>query len=406
MNSDGQPPTRQGLQVDPDAFRPDPHAAFSKYRPIAGLIDIGGGMPIVTRHADVERLMTDERTRQIETESLEMRGITSGALYGFYANSMLFSNPPAHLHRRAAVARAFASKLIQAWRPRIRALVSELIDAHERAQEMEFLDAIASPLPSRIIAEILGAPKDDAPHFSSMVYRMSRGLGGFRPEDFENIEANTAELTGYVEELLNARRVEPRDDFLTDYIHRVDESGELSEAETIIQIVTLIIGGSDTTRFGLTAMVSLLLQHGDQWEAVCADPARAAAAVRETIRYEPSVGSIGRVVTEPLTVDGVSLEPGMTLAISVLSAQRDEAVYRNPQSFDIACDDHPRWSISFGLGPHRCLGEALARAEMEEALIALTERLPTLELLGDPPVLKGHMGIRGIAPMRVGWSRG
>lgn len=404
MHQEQRRPARRPLQVDPDAFRPDPHIGFAKYRPLAGLIDFGAGMPVATRYADVQGLMTDPNTRQLETEVLELRGITSGALYDFYANSMLVSNAPAHALRRGPVARAFALKLIQAWRPRIRALMNELIDAHEDEQEVEFVEAFASPLPARMTAEILGAPVDDAQHFAAMVYKMSRGLGSFRDSEFETIEASTAELIAYVDGLLNARRAEPRDDFLTDYIRKVDEHGQLSQAETLIQIVTLILAGSDTTRLALTMLVALLVQHRDQWQAVCADPDRAPAAVREALRYEPSVGAIGRVVTGPLAVDGVELEPGAIVSLSILSAQRDETVYKDPQRFDIARGDHPQWSLTFGFGEHRCLGEALARAELEEALMALIQRLPTLELLGEAPTPKGHGGVRGITPMRVGWS--
>lgn len=406
MTATIEKPTKRPLALDPNEFRPDPHIGFARYRPVSGVIDLGGGMAVITRHADVVSLMTDPRTRQIETEAVEMQGITAGALHTFYANSMLVSNPPAHARRRRPAARAFAFKLIQAWRPRIRALVADMLDQVAAERETDFLETIASPLPSRLIAEIIGAPEDDAPAFAAMVKTMTRGLGSFRPVDFEAIETAAANLTAYVERLLDERRRAPRDDFLSDYLRTVSQTGELSDAETLIQIVTIIVGGSDTTRFGLTALVSLLLQHRDQWEAVCADPSLAPGAVLEAVRFEPSVGSIGRVVTERLNIDGVPFEAGAALNLSILSAQRDEAVYAEPQVFNIARTDHPRWSVSFGMGPHRCLGEALARAEMEEALVVLCGRLPSLRLVGSPPMPKGHTGIRGITQMHVAWRSG
>jgi cytochrome P450 len=402
MNDLTHAPIRGPLGVSPDLFRPNPHAGFSTVRPVAPVIDLVGNL-FVTRHDDVTALMTDPRTRQIETESLEMAGIRSGALHEFFANSMLVSNPPVHAKRRGPAARTFAFKLVQAWRPHIRKLVEELIDAHYEKGEMDFLDTIASPLPARLIATILGAPEEDAPEFAAKVYMMTRGIGAFRAEQFPEIEKAAKELTDYVRELLNKRRADPRDDFLSDYVRNVEESGDLSETEMLIQVVTLIIGGSDTTRFGMTAMLSELLQRRDQWQALCADPALVPSAVREALRYEPSVGTIGRVVVEPLEIGGIAFEPGTVLQASILSAQRDEAVFADPQSFDIRRDDHPRWSVTFGGGAHRCLGEALARAEMEEALAVICERLPELELVGAPPATKGHIGIRGIEPMRVGW---
>lgn len=392
------------LKVDKAIFRDDPHAIYAQLRPRSPVLDIGTGVPIVIRHADVEAMITDPRTRQIEKEAIELRGITSGALHTFYANSMLVSNDPAHTNRRRPVARTFAFKLINDLRPRIRALAEEVIDEHIATGEMDFMTAVASPLPSRIIADILGIPRQDAPRFAQMVYGMSRGISSFRPEHFEAIEASAADLNAYTQGLIDARRADPADDFLSDYVRAVDETGILTEAETLIQIVSLILAGSDTTRFGLTALMWLLLDHRDQWDALCADPALAPGAVLEALRYEPPVGTLARVITERLEIGGVSLKNGTVLSLSILSAQRDEAVYQDPQRFDIARTDHPRWSVTFGGGPHRCLGEALARAEMEETLIALSQRLPDLQRISGPPVTKAHFGIRSISSMTLRWS--
>ena len=146
------------------------------------------------------------------------------------------------------------------------------------------------------------------------------------------------------------------------------------------------------------------MQRRPQWEALGSDPALVPGAVLEGLRFEPPVGAIGRVVTAPVEIDGVALKPGTVVNLSILSGQRDETVFAEPDVFDIERRDHPRWSLSFGHGAHRCVGEALARAEMEEALIALSQRLPGLRLAGDPPIAKGHTGIRGITGMRVAWG--
>jgi cytochrome P450 family 103 len=397
-NTDPRP-----LAVDPDEFRPDPHRGFAKYRPLTGLVDFGYGFPYVTRHPDVQQLLNDPRTRQAEVEGLEFRGITSGNLYDFYANSMLLSNPPRHQLRRAPVARTFAYKLVETWRPRVREIVSALVDAIAPGSEFDFLSEIASPLPSVLIAEILGAPTEDAPKFAEMVYTMTRGIGAFRDAEFPAIEAAAGELNAYVDTLLGERRAAPREDFLTDYLNRVSEAGELTEKEILMQVVSLVIAGSETTRFALTSTVGLLLSDRGQWESLCADPGLVQGAVKESLRYEPPVGSIGRIVMEPLSVDGIALKKGTVLSVSLLSAQRDESVFGNAARFDIARQDHPKWGLSFGYGAHRCLGEALARAELEEALAVLAEKKPNMRLAGPPPKYKGHSGIRGITPMVVAW---
>lgn len=404
MNTISELPLAEPLPADPDDFRMDLHAGYAKYRPLAAVISFGAGFPVVTRFSDVTGLMTDPRTRQLQTEGLAMRGIASGALHEFYSNALLLSNPPDHARRRAPLQRAFAHRLIQELRPRIRALVDEILDVVEADGGTDFRDAVASPLPARLTAEILGAPRDDAPKFAAMVYAMGRGLADFGLDDFPDIERAAGDLRAYVEDLLRQRRVEPRDDFLTGYLRRVEETGDFTSAETLMQIVALIIAGSDTTRFGLTALLGLLLSRRDQWEKLRADPAALApGAVLEALRFEPPVGSIGRVVTEPLEVGGIPVAPGTILNLSIISAQRDETVFADPQRFDIARDDHPRWSLSFGFGAHRCLGEALARAEMEETLIVLAERFPRLRLAGQLPETRGHSGIRTISGLPVSW---
>ena len=161
----------------------------------------------------------------------------------------------------------------------------------------------------------------------------------------------------------------------------------------------LIIAGTDTTRVAGGAMVSLLLQHREQWDAVCGDAGLIPKAVAESLRFEPSVGSLARFSLKPIELDGKILPKDVTVSLSLMSAMRDDRVYANPDTFDIFRDDSPRIHPVFGGGAHRCLGEALAKAELEESLAALTQRLPQLRLAGAPPVVIGHAAIRRIGPM-------
>lgn len=394
------------VMANPEDFQPCPHTGFAKYRQIAKMIKMGDNSIFTNliHYKDVEGMMTDGRTIQLETQSLEMTGITEGELHKFYANSMLTSNAPHHAKRRRPASRAFAFKLIQAWRPRIRSMVMEMIDNVKDDRKINFLENIASPLPAYLIAEFLGAPNDDAPYFASRVYSMSRGLGSFSSETLPDIENATKDLTAYVSNLLEQRRQNPQDDFLTDYLRIVEESGELSDDEMLIQIVTLILAGSDTTRFGLTALFYNLLAHREQWQAVCENPELARNAVTEALRYEPPAASIARVVIEPFELHNHKLTEGTVLALSIISAQRDETIFADPHTFNIMRTDHPKWSLSFGGGVHRCLGEALARAEMEEVLIAISQKLPDLQIDGHPPQFKRGHGLRTVAsPLYLKW---
>lgn len=384
----------------------DPHGMFRRHRGKAPFLQRTDGPCIALRAADVEALITDPRTRQIETELMRLRGITSGPLFDSIQNSMLFSNGEVHRQRRAPMSRAFAFRAIAGIRPHIRAVADRLIDTHLRAGEMNLVDDYSALIPAHAIAGILGLPEDDVPVFTAWVYSFSRAFSAsFTPAEVPEITKAAAELSHYVEKLLADRRANPREDFITTFMRAADDAGTLTPMEIVAQLVTVILGGSDTTRAAMAIQVALLLQDREQWEAVCRDASAIPGAVAEALRFEPAVGSVPRFAATDIEIDGYTVPAGRVLTLSTMSAMRDPALYPNPDRFDIARTGHPRWHMVFGGGPHRCLGEALARAELEEGLAALAARLPGLQLSGMPLRLHGHAGIRRIEPLQVAWTR-
>lgn len=378
----------------------EPHAMFRDARRLGPLVGFRTGAVLAIRAEDVRATLTDPRVRQSGAEFLALAGVSSGPFHDFAQQTMLLSHGPDHARRRAPLARAFAFPLMDALRPQIRETARLLVVGWKG--EVELRDEFSARLPAETIARILGLPDSDIERFTALVYAMSSGLTlGTRAEEFVAIDAATEELTQYVDRLLANRRTAPRDDFLSGYVARVDAAGNLSASEAIIQIVTVILGGSDTTRAAMTSMVSLLLEHPEQWASVCAEPGRAAGAVAEALRFEPSVGSVGVIPLEPIEIGGLTIPQGMPLGLSTLSAMRDETLYADPDRFDIGRKDHPRLHLVFGGGPHRCLGEALARAELEEGLIALTQAWPGLRLAGSPARMIGVGGIRSVTKLNV-----
>jgi cytochrome P450 len=402
---DALAPHPEPITVPLVALDRDPHAIFRAHRPSTPLLRREDGSYIAIRAADVERLMTDPRTRQMETESLRLRGIESGALFDFFKYSMLFTNARDHRRRRAPLSRLFAVQLIAAMRPQIRAVATQLIERCQAREQMSFLEEFCAPLPARMICALLGVPESDVPRFTSWVYRVARAIGGsFTRDDVPDIEDAARQLTSYVSDLLASRHASPQQDFLTQFVRSVEEEGTLSAIEAVIQIVTVILGGSDTTRTAMAVQVSLLLQEPERWQAVRSDPTLIPGAVSEALRFEPAVASVPRVTLQEIQVEDFVLPPGRMVSLSTLSAMRDPARYGDPDRFDIHRTDLSTRHPVFGGGPHRCLGEALARAELEEGLAALLERLPHLRLVGEPPQLQGHSGIRRISSMQVAWS--
>ncbi|MEK7266202.1 MAG: cytochrome P450 [Pseudomonadota bacterium] len=360
------------------------------------------GVFVVLKHKYMDMLLDNANTRQFELEGMMLRGISSGPLYEFYRDSMLFSNGDVHKRRRAPMVRTFAYKLMDGVRPRVREIAAEVIEAHKGKGPVNFLDAFSRAIPARIIAEIIGAPPEDWPQFSKWVADAARGIGFFSSDDLPEINAGVAALVDYVKGLLEARAGAPREDFLTSYAQATAAAGNLDENEVRNQMSGVILAGSDTTRTGTASVLSQLLQHKDQWEMVCADPDKwKKAAVEEGLRFDPPVGSVPRFTLRELEIEGVVIPEGRVVSMSVLAGLRDPEVYPDPDRFDIRREGLPRWNIAFGGGAHRCLGEALARAEMEEAIATIARLAPQTKMIGKPPTIKGAAAIRHIDAMTV-----
>ncbi|WP_233416864.1 cytochrome P450 [Halovulum marinum] len=359
------------------------------------------GVVFTFSHANAMRLLTGGEVRQAGVETMEMQGVTSGPLYDFFKYSLLFSHGARHRARRTPLARSFAYKLMDALRPEMRAMAEALVLPLAGQGEVDFLNRVAAELPARMIARIACVPEADFARFGQMVYSAVRGMTVRSPQVMMRAMRDMGALTEYVEALLQARRNCAGGDFLSEYLDRAAATG-LDPAEARMQIVTLIVGGSDTTRLALTALLSRLLERPGQWQALCAAPAALVpGAVREGLRYDPVTGSIAQVAERDFEMDGYPVPAGTIIAPTLVTALRDPAVYAEPDRFDIRRDDHPKLHLAFGAGAHRCLGEALARIEMEETLSVLARHLPHAELAGPPATIWGTGAIREIDGLTI-----
>lgn len=383
------------------------HEIYRHFRGKIPFIMAETGVCLILRGDDILSLYNDTMTRQAETDLLTLRGINDGPIWDFFSNGMLHSNGDVHRRRRAPMTRTFAFKMITALRPYIRQTVNEIIDSFVEKGEMEFLEDFATPVPARIIASILGLPKEDIQRFTDIVYRLTPVLtGSYKLEDVPHLQRAVGDLRQYVEEIFNARRLAKSNDFLGEYIATADESGALSPDEAIAQLMTLIIGGSDTTRSALVIQLAALLANPDQWKLLVENPDMVPSAVSECLRYEPSVGSLARVTIDDIELDGQVLPAKRPCYLVTMSALRDETWYKNPERLDIT-RPQPKWHPVFGGGAHRCLGEALARAELEESLAVLVQRFPDIKAKAAYPKVFGFSGIRTVEafPVILGRAR-
>ena len=382
----------------------DPHGMFRRYRAAYPFVRHETGAYLVLRHADIERLGNDSRIAASEMAHPGLFGVTQGALFDLFEQGMLTANGAVHRRRRSPFSRSFAARTIADLRPHIRRSAEALIENWYADGQVEFVGQFAAQLPARVIGDLLGLPRADIPSFTKLVYLVTRFFSSsVIPHEIPESEAACQQLRDYVEKTLEDRRRAPRDDFLSDFLGKADAAGELSPLEIIFQIVQLIVGGTDTTRVAIVVQLALLLQHREQWDAVCRDPSLIPGAVAEAMRFDPSVASFVRVTTDDIEVDGAVLPARQFVILSTMSAARDEEAYERPDVFDIRRTDQPRLLPAFGAGAHRCIGEALARVELEESLAALAARIPQLQL-DEAPAIKGHSGIRRVDTMRISWQ--
>lgn len=359
---------------------------------------------VALRAEDVEKLPSDEKLVQLPgAQYCDAVGIAPGRCRAFLESFMLMTNGADHRRRRGAFIKAFAHPVIRKKRAQVRAVADRIIADLPRGEPFDFLDVCASRLPAEMIAEVLGLPADESSWFAKEVYSLSRSLTApYDVDHHDEIESSAEALYGFVAAALEERSKTPRDDLLSMLV--TDETDRALEREELIyQVMGVILAGSDTTRSGFNITVGRLLQDRAQWEEVKADRALIPAAIDEALRIEPPVGSFVRYTLAPVDIGDVTVEAGQLLSLSTLSAMRDETRVANPEKFDLHREDGVRPHLVFGAGAHRCLGEMLARIELEEGLSALMDGAPDIEMIEAPQML-GFGGIRRSTPLiaRIG----
>lgn len=386
-----------------DMASADLHKLYRDARAAAPVARNPMGFVIGLRARQMETILSDV-TRQMENETLMMQGISDGPLFDARGASMLFANGDVHRRRRQPMSRTFAFKLMEGMRSRAANLAGELVREHMDAGEVDFIGEISAQIPARIIADILGIPHSDLPYFRRLAETAVGTLGFFDAADRPRFEANSVEFDEYVGRMLDDRRKNPRGDFLSEFVAAADEAKELSELEIRSNVVTLIIAGSDTTKNSIAATLNLLLEHPAEWSKLVADPdGMKKGAAAEGLRYEPVALGVPRFSIAPFELDGYDVPPGRLVVFSIVSACRDPEVYERPDTFDISRTDHPRWHFAFGGGAHRCLGEALARVEIEETLAAIARLAPKTRVIGPRPAMKAAP-IRAVDQMHVSFA--
>lgn len=296
---------------------------------------------------------------------------------------LIHSDPPDHTRMRRIVSQAFTPRVIENQRRRTAGLVDELIDNLRAKGRCDFIAEFAFPLPILVISDLFGVPRADRGRIKVWSECITNLGSHSKPlaELARDALTATREMKVYFEAILDERRREPRDDLITLLLNAEDSGERLSRAELIGMAILILVAGHETTTSLLSNGLLLLLQNPAQLAALRADPALTPGAVEEMLRLEPSFLRTPRRVKADLDWGGVRLERDQMVSVLNGAANRDPAVFAEPDRFDIRRS--PNKHLSFGHGPHTCLGAPLARLEAALAFPRLLERLPQLELAGD-----------------------
>jgi cytochrome P450 len=336
----------------------------------------------VLRYPDVVAVLRDKRWHSATSMIPQMMGITDPDFLDNRRVSILSAEGDVHTRLRRLVAKSFSPRSADRLRPFMREVVHDLVDNVASTGRADVAVDICEPYPIPIICELLGAPREDWQLFSRWAEDVLRIFNGNVLEELDIIKRAQAELDEYSRGLIADRRNDPRDDLITDLIAAEEEGDRLSTDELVMMVDAVIVGGTDTTRNQLGCAVGLLTSHPDQWKLLADEPDLAPRAVEEVMRYFGAVRGTVRFASQDIEYRDVLFPSGTILMTSMAMANRDTSVFADPGTFDIMREPSGQPQLTFGAGIHYCLGAALARAELQEALPILARRMPDLAVDG------------------------
>ncbi|MFF5440087.1 cytochrome P450 [Streptomyces achromogenes] len=388
------------------AFVADPYPAYAELRARGRVIRYEpSDQWLVPHHADVSALLRDRRLGRtyLHRFTHEEFGRTPPPpehepFHTLNDHGMLDLEPPDHTRIRRLVAKAFTPRTVERLAPYVHGLADELVAALADNGGGDLLTDLAEPLPVAVIAELLGIPAADRPLLRPWSADIC-GMYELNPSEETAARAVRAsvEFSGYLRELIAARRAEPGEDLVSALIAAHDEGDRLTEQELVSTVVLLLNAGHEATVNATVNGWYALFRHPGQLAALRADHSLVPSAVEELLRYDTPLQLFERWVLDDIEIDGTTIPRGAEVALLFGSANHDPAVFDGPGRLDLTRAQNPH--ISFGAGIHYCVGAPLARIELAASLSALLERAPTLALAAEPErrpnfVMRGLRGLR------------
>ena len=356
----------------------------------------GPGFWAVSRHADLVAVNRDPATfSSAEGTNIPDLGDDAQVLKEMLVNM----DPPKHTRYRLLVNKGFTPRTMRLLEDHLRGRARAIVDRVCETGECEFVTEVASELPLQAIAEFLGVPQEDRHKLFDWSNRM---IGVDDPAyngDPADGSAAAAELYIYANTLGAEKRAVPTDDIVSRLVNAEVDGDQLTDAEFDMFFLLLTVAGNETTRNATSLGVRALMEHPDQYAALQADRDLLGTAIEEMLRWATPVHHFRRIATTDTELGGQAIAAGDKVVIWHASANRDEAVFDEPHRFDVRRD--PNEHVAFGGGgPPFCLGANLARMELRLIFTEILDRMPDLEPVGTPEVLRSNF-IHGITSMPV-----
>lgn len=339
---------------------------------------------IVTRYDDVRAVCVDPRmsSERLAPFFASMSGDAAcrvGQIARYLSLWMVFRDPPVHTRLRRLTSRVFHARSMHAMRPQVERIAALLFEPLKGRERFDFIGEFAGPLPCLVIMSMLGVPDEDLPQVKRLSDDMALFIGSSRgvPQKYDAAEAATRAMADYFGRLIAARRSMPRADLISELVTLRDGDDRLDDDELVATCILLLFAGHETTTNHLANGLLALMRFPGEMRRLREDPGLAAAAVEELLRYDGPSGAQVRVVREPHVLAGRRLAEGDRVFIMLNAANRDPRAYADPDRVDLSRDGPPH--LTFGFGPHICLGFPLARLEGQVALPAVLAAFRQIE---------------------------
>ena len=370
---------------DGEVFTGDFHASYRWMRANEPLFLDNGGVSGPLYAATTRDLIM---TCSADTDTFSNAGgITPQSAEDRIALPMMIEmDPPDHIRRRKLVNSGFTPRSVREMSARVREVCDDILDGVCERGECDFVNDIAAHLPLIMIADMLGFPESDREELLELSDDLMKGVSGTAPpEIMERAAMASMRFQGRLMEQVGSRRETALDDLLSKLVVAEVDGHNLSDDDIFYEALLILIGGDETSRHVISGGMHQMMLHPDQWQALVADRDGLTMAVEEMLRWVTPIKNMMRTVTTATELGGVTLQQGDRIMLAYASANRDETVWDNPYVFDSTRDPNPH--IAFGgHGAHYCLGNNLARLEMQVMFEAILDRMPDLQLASDEPL--------------------